>query len=62
MHEILANRLGGLSLPRTRFSFMSSFGTDDGIDDIIRGGGDRIEIEKLKFTPIRPTSPDRYYK
>ena len=27
---------------------MSSFGTDDGIGDIIRGGG-RIEIEKLKL-------------
>ena len=47
---------------------MSSFGTDDGIGDIIKGvggggvGGGRIEIEKLKLTPTRPTSSNKYYK
>ena len=45
---------------------MSSFGTDDGIGDIIKGvgggGGGRIEIETLKLTPTRPTSSNKYYK
>ena len=24
--------------------------------------GAKIDIEKLNFTPTRPTSPDKYYK
>ena len=38
---------------------MSPFGTDDGMGD---DKGAKIEIEKLKFTPTRPTSPEKYYK
>ena len=60
MHEVLVNRLGGLSLPRksvvrltdrpdmtldvyrgrkTTIQYNNTFGTDDGIGDIIGGWG-----------------------
>ena len=40
---------------------MSTFGSDDGMGDTCNKGA-KIEIEKLNFTPTRPTSPDKCYK
>ena len=33
--------------------------SDDGMGDTCNTGA-KIEIEKLNFTPTRPTSPDKY--